>query len=29
MATTELHCWDNALAFDTGRLRPFLERLLA
>lgn len=29
IAMTEIHCWENALAFDLSRLRPFLERLLA
>jgi len=28
-AMTELHCWENAHAFDLQQLRPFLERLLA
>ena len=29
LATTELHCWENALAFDLRALAPFVERLLA
>jgi threonine aldolase len=27
-ATTEVHCWENALSFDLAQLRPFVERLL-
>jgi threonine aldolase len=29
IATTEMHMFGNAMRFDTGRLAPFLERLLA
>ncbi len=28
IATTELHCWENALSFDLTQLTPFLTRLL-
>jgi threonine aldolase len=29
IAQTELHCWENALAFDIDMLPPFIERLLS
>ncbi|MBN1581331.1 MAG: threonine aldolase [Anaerolineae bacterium] len=29
MATTEVHCWENAVAFGLESLRPFVERLLS
>ena len=28
IATTEIHCWENALAFDISQLQPFVEQLL-
>jgi threonine aldolase len=27
IATTEIHCWENAMLFDVKGLRPFLEKL--
>jgi threonine aldolase len=29
IAQTELHCWENALAFDLAALPPFIDRLLS
>ncbi len=29
IATTEIHCWENSLAFDLDKLPAFLEKLLA
>jgi threonine aldolase len=28
VCSTEIHCWENAMLFDTERLRPFLKRLM-